>query len=76
LNQQPTRRQLYDRSRRRRAVAIAATSTVIVIAAVIVLVPLTPGWQRVRRSFFDGDVFADSFPRLLDAFWLDIKILL
>jgi polar amino acid transport system permease protein len=76
LNQQPTRRQLYDRSRRRRAVAIAATSTVIASVAVIVLVPLTPGWAKVRRSFFDGEIFVDSFPRLLDAFWLDVKILL
>jgi polar amino acid transport system permease protein len=76
LNQQPTRRQLYDRSMRRRAVAIAATSTIIATAAVIVLVPLTPGWEKVRRSFFDGEIFVDSFPRLLDAFWLDVKILL
>jgi polar amino acid transport system permease protein len=44
--------------------------------AVIVLVPRTPGWPKVRRSFFDGEIFVDSFPRLLDAFWLDIKILL
>jgi polar amino acid transport system permease protein len=76
LNQQPTRRQLYDRSMRRRAVAIAATSTIIATAAVIVHVPLTPGWEKVRRSFFDGEIFVDSFPRLLDAFWLDVKILL
>jgi polar amino acid transport system permease protein len=76
LNGQPTRRQLYERSRRRRATAIAATSTVIAVVAVIVLVPRTPGWPKVRQSFFDGDVFVDSFPRLLSAFWLDIKILL
>ena len=30
----------------------------------------------MRQSFFDGDVFVDSFPRLLDAFWLDVQILL
>jgi polar amino acid transport system permease protein len=76
LNGQPTRRQLYERSRRRRATSIAATSTVLATVAVIVLVPRTPGWPKVRRSFFDGEIFVDSFPRLLDAFWLDIKILL
>jgi polar amino acid transport system permease protein len=76
LNEQPTRRQLYERSRRRRATAIAATSTAVALVAVIVLVPRTPGWPKVRRSFFDGDIFVDSFPRLLSAFWLDIKILL
>ena len=40
------------------------------------LIPLTPGWERVRQAFFDGDVFVDSFPGLLEAFWLDVQILL
>ncbi len=44
------------------------------ITAVVVLVPRAPGWERVKRSFFNGDVFADAFPKLLDAFWLDVKI--
>lgn len=71
-----TRRELYERSRRRRSIAIAATSTIIAVTAVIVLVPRTPGWDRVRQAFFDGDVFVDTFPELLRAFWLDIQILL
>ncbi len=37
------------------------------------LVPRTPGWDRVRQAFFDGDVFAETFPRLLEAFWLDMQ---
>ncbi len=40
------------------------------------LVPRASGWQKVRQAFFDGDVFVDSFPRLVEAFWLDVKILL
>ncbi len=71
-----TRRQAYERAQRRRSVAIAAASTIIAITAVIVLVPLTPGWPKVRRSFFDGDVFVDTFPDLVRAFWLDVKIFL
>lgn len=69
-----TRRQVYERSRRRRSTAIAALSTAFVVTAIVVLVPRASGWRNVRRSFFDGDQFADSFPRLLDAFWLDVKI--
>jgi polar amino acid transport system permease protein len=69
-----TRRQVYERSQRRRSIVIAAASTALVVAAIVLLVPKAPGWQRVRRSFFDGDVFTDSFPRLVDAFWLDVKI--
>ncbi len=76
MTDRPTRRELYERAQRRRSNVIAVISTVVVVGALIVLVPLTPGWDRVRQSFFDGDVFVDSFPRLLRAFWLDVKILL
>jgi polar amino acid transport system permease protein len=76
LTDRPTRRELYERARRRRSNVIAVISTVVVVGALIVLIPLTPGWDRVRQSFFDGDVFVDSFPRLVRAFWLDVKILL
>ena len=72
----PTRRELYERAQRRRSNVIATVSTIIVVGALIVLVPMTPGWGRVRQAFFDGDVFVDSFPRLVRAFWIDVKILL
>jgi polar amino acid transport system permease protein len=46
----------------------------VVLAAVIVLVPRMPRWDRVKKSFFDVEQMRDSFPRLIDAFWLDVKI--
>lgn len=76
MSDRPTRRERYERARRRRSVVIAAISTIVVVGALIVLIPLTPGWERVRQAFFDGDVFIDTFPGLLDAFWLDVRILL
>ena len=76
MSDRPTRRERYERARRRRSVAIATVSTIVVVGALVVLVPLTPGWDRVRQAFFDGDVFLDTFPGLLGAFWLDVKILL
>ena len=33
-----------------------------------------PRWDRVKKSFFDWERLSDSFPRLLEAFILDIKI--
>ena len=72
----PTRRERYERARRRRSAVVATVSTVVVVGALIVLVPLTPGWERVRQAFFDGDVFLETFPGLLEAFWLDVQILL
>lgn len=53
---------------------IAAISTLAVIAAIVLLVPLAPGWEAVKRSFFNGGVFAKTFPGLLNAFLLDIAI--
>ncbi len=76
MTDRPTRRELYERARRRRSNVIAAISTVVVVGALLVLIPATPGWDRVRQAFFDGDVFVDSFPRLVRAFWIDVKILL
>jgi polar amino acid transport system permease protein len=75
MSDRPTRRERYERARRRRSVVIATISTVIVVGALIVLIPQTPGWERVRQAFFDGDVFVETFPGLLSAFWLDVKIL-
>ncbi len=76
MSERPTRRERYERARRRRSVVIATISTVVVVGALVTLIPLTPGWDRVRQAFFDGDVFVDTFPGLLEAFWLDVQILL
>lgn len=70
-----TRRQQFERGQRRRSVLLAAVSTAVVVAAVVVLVPRAPRWDRVKASFFDGETFRESFPKLLDAFVLDLKIL-
>ncbi len=76
MSDRPTRRERYERARRRRSIAIATISTVVVVGALVILIPLTPGWERVRQAFFDGDVFVETFPGLLEAFWLDVQILL
>lgn len=69
-----TRRERYEEDQRRRSLTIAATSTVLVIAAIVILVPLAPGWEKVQRSFFNGAVLADTFPKLLDAFLINVMI--
>lgn len=70
------RRAAYEKTRQRRGIAVATVSSLAVVAAIVVLVPRMPRWHRVRKSFFNGEVFRDSFPRLLDAFVLDVKIFL
>lgn len=69
-----SRRAAYERTRKRRSIAVATVSSLTVVAVIVLFVPRMPRWDRVRESFFSGERFADSFPRLLEAFVLDIKI--
>lgn len=71
-----TRRELFEQRQRRRSTAIAATSTLLVLLAVIIFVPMTPGWEKVQKSFFNGAVLAKTFPKLIEAFKLNIMIFL
>ena len=71
-----TRRQAYEQRQRRRSITVAAGSTLAVVAAVVLLVPLAPGWAAVQRSFFNGEVFAKTFPGLVDAFVMNVAIFL
>jgi len=68
------RRAVYEARVRRRSAGIAIASTATVLLAIVVLVPLAPGWAAVKRSFFNAEVFAKTFPGLLNAFLLDVMI--
>ncbi len=70
----PTRRELYEARMRRRSIIIAAASTLGVLVTCLVLVPLAPGWEAVQRSFFNGEVFAQTFSGLLAAFVQNVAI--
>ena len=69
-------REAAKRRRHRRGQAIAALSSVVVLGGLAVLILTSPGWPTVRETFFDWTVFKDSFPDVLKAFWLDVKIFL
>jgi len=72
----PTRRQVYEARVRRRANLLAGGSTLLVLIALVILIPLAPGWEAVKKSFFNAEVFAKTFPGLLNAFLLDVAIFL
>ncbi len=66
----------YDKKQKTKGLLIATVSTGLVFAALVVLIPKAPGWDKVRSSFFDGDILLSTFPSLLNAFLLDIAIFL
>ena len=69
-----TRREQYEQKQRRRSILVAALSTIFVIVAIVVFVPMTPGWEKVQKSFFNGVVLSKTFPKLLNAFTVNVMI--
>jgi polar amino acid transport system permease protein len=62
--------------RSRRGQAIAAISTVVVLGGLAALILTSPGWPEVRATFFSWEAFRDSFPGVLEGFWLDVRLFL
>jgi polar amino acid transport system permease protein len=75
---QPTARRLAreaaHRRRNRRQFAISAVSTVVVIGLLVTVIVTSEGWPNVKETFFNWDDFKESFPKVLDGFWLDVKL--
>lgn len=69
-------REAAKRRRQRRGQAIAAISSILVLGGLAALVFTSPGWPTVRETFFSWSIFKDSFPDVLRAFWLDVKVFL
>jgi len=67
-------REAAKRRKERRGFAIAAVSTVVVLGGLAAWVLTSPGWPEVRETFFNWTVFKDSFPEVLEGFWLDVKL--
>lgn len=65
----------YRRSRARRSTLVALVSTVVFAAAAWFAVTSSPGWPRVRSSFFDLGSAASAFPSILAGLWLNVRVL-
>jgi polar amino acid transport system permease protein len=57
-----------------RGALIATFSTLVFFSLLVLLVTHAPGWPEVRRTFLDWGQFKDSFPDILKAFLLNVKI--
>jgi len=53
---------------------IATISTVVVLGGLVALILTSDGWPSVKEKFFDWEIFKDTFPDILHAFWLDIRV--
>jgi polar amino acid transport system permease protein len=57
-----------------RSVSIALVSTVVFFTVLVLVITRAPGWPEVKAAFFNPEIFRESFPEILRAFWLNIKI--
>jgi polar amino acid transport system permease protein len=65
----------YRQSRARRSTLIALVSTTVFAAVLLFAVTSSPGWPRVRDSFFNLRLGWDSLPLLLEGLWLNVRVL-
>jgi polar amino acid transport system permease protein len=65
----------YRRGQGRRSRLLAGTSTVVFLVVMGAVVVLSPGWERVKEQFLDPQVAKESFPAILDGFWLNLRVL-
>ena len=69
-------RQARSRKKARQDALIGMASLLGFVALIVLLVGRSSGWDTVQETFFNGDQFAESFPGLLQAFWLNVRIFL
>ena len=59
-----------------RSVLIAMISTIVFFSVVVLVVVNSPGWPEVKKAFFSGSNFRQSFPAILGAFRLNVEMFL
>ena len=65
----------FRRRQATRSTAVALVSTIVVTAIAVVVLTSSPGWPRVRQSFFDVDVALSSLPRVAEGLWLNLRVM-
>lgn len=75
----PSELELGRRATRRRqstkSVLIALVSSVVFVVVIGWAILSSPGWEDVRRAFFDPEIALASFPSILAGLWVNIQVL-
>lgn len=76
LNPRSRRSRILTRGSGAQGVVVASVSTAVFFAVIAVAVVNSPGWQSVRKAFFDGAFFHQSLDPIWHAFQLNIRMFL
>jgi len=55
-------------------VLVAVVSSVVVFGVLGWLIVTSPGWESVKTSFLNGEVFAESLPLIVGAFVVNVEL--
>jgi polar amino acid transport system permease protein len=69
-------RDAVRRRLRRRSATVATLATVVVLGLLVVVVVTSPGWARVRETFFSWEDAKASFPEVIRAFGKNVLLFL
>jgi len=74
----PSSREIQRRGERkrisRRQAAIAAVSTTVVLGTMLIILVTSPGWEIVKKTFFDIDYGREVFPTVIAGLWINLQL--
>lgn len=68
-------REEYRKQERTRSVVTSISSSLALVALVVVTLHFSPGWPRVKETFFSAEYFAQAWPQVVEGLWLNIRVL-
>ena len=74
----PSSREIQRRGERkrisRRQGIIAAVSTTVVLGTLFTILVTSPGWEIVKKTFFDIDYGREVFPTVIAGLWINLQL--
>lgn len=68
-------RRAYRKKQQLQSVVTSLISTIVFVAIIVIGLKMSPGWPRVKETFFSAEYFVSSFPAILKGLWLNVKVL-
>lgn len=76
ISQVELERRAYRTAQRRKSIITSLISTITLIVLVVLVLKNSPGWPRVKETFFSPEYFMRSLPEVGKGLLLNIRILI
>lgn len=68
-------RQEYRRGQRIKSILTSVGSSIALVALIAVTLANSPGWPRVKESFFSPEYFAQAWPKVVEGLLVNVRVL-